>query len=100
MKISFYEVQPFSPNLHEFTGSIYIILYINIISPFLAQKLDLKKLSKSGSGYYKTKKKKKKKKWHGPLSHWCREGKTLVVRPLKKTLFFNVCLPLLHKLLI
>ena len=25
-----------------------------------------------------------KKKWHGPLSHWCREGKTLVVRPLKK----------------
>ena len=31
-------------------------------------------------------KQKNKKKWHGPLSHWCREGKTLVVRPLKKTL--------------
>ena len=29
--------------------------------------------------------KRKKKKWHGPISHWCREGKTLVVRPLKKT---------------
>ena len=25
--------------------------------------------------------------WHGPLSHWCREGKTLVVRPLKKNTF-------------
>ena len=24
------------------------------------------------------------KKWHGPLSHQCREGKTLVVRPLQK----------------
>ena len=35
---------------------------------------------------YKTKKK-KKKKWHGPLSHKCREGKTSVVRPLKKTLY-------------
>ena len=34
------------------------------------------------------------KKWHGPLSHWCRECKTLVVRPLKKILFFYVCLPL------
>ena len=31
--------------------------------------------------------KKKKKRWHGPLSHWCREGKTLVVRPLKKHFF-------------
>ena len=28
--------------------------------------------------------KKKKKKWHGPLSHSGREGKTLVVRPLRK----------------
>jgi hypothetical protein len=27
-----------------------------------------------------------------PLSHWCREGKTLVARPLKKH-FFYVCLP-------
>ena len=32
-------------------------------------------------------KKEKKTKWHGPLSHKCREGKTLVVPPLKKTLF-------------
>ena len=31
----------------------------------------------------------KKKKWHGPLSHWRREGKTLVVRPFKKT--FLMC---------
>ena len=35
-----------------------------------------------------------KGEWHGPLSHWCREGKTLVIRPLKKN-FFYVCLPLL-----
>ena len=28
--------------------------------------------------------------WHGPLSHWCREGKTLVVRPLKKHYFLCV----------
>ena len=28
-----------------------------------------------------------KKKWHGPPSHWCRKGKTLVVRPLKKNTF-------------
>ena len=27
---------------------------------------------------------------HGPLSHWCREGKTSVVRLLKKTLFLCV----------
>ena len=33
---------------------------------------------------------KKKKKWHGPLSHWCREGKTLVVRPLKNHFFLCV----------
>ena len=64
----------------------------------LAQKLENIFLSKSVSGYYKTKTKKKKKKnlkkkWHGPLRHWCREGKTLVVRPLKEPLFFYVCLP-------
>ena len=41
-------------------------------------------MSKSVSGYYKTK-------------HWCREGKTLVVRPLKKTLSFYVCLPLVSR---
>ena len=36
-------------------------------------------------------KKEEKKKWYGSLSHWCREGETLVVRPLKKTLF--LCVP-------
>ena len=46
------------------------------------------KLSKSVSGYYKTKK--EKKKWHRPLSHKLREGKTLVVRPLKKHFFMCV----------
>ena len=44
-----------------------------------------KKLSKSVSGYYKN-----KKKWHGPLSHQCRGGKTLVVRSLNKILFLCV----------
>ena len=29
-------------------------------------------------------------KWDGQLSHWCREGKILVVRPLKKTSFICV----------
>ena len=82
MKILFYEVRHFRPNFHEFIGS-----------PFLSPKVGRKKkMSKSVSGYYKTKKK-KKKKWHGPLSHWRREGKILVVLPLKKT-FFYVCLPL------
>ena len=46
-------------------------------------------MSKSVSGYYKNKKK-EKKKWNGPLSHWRGEGKTLVVPPLKKTLFLCV----------
>ena len=58
----------------------------------LAQNWRNKNLSESVSGYYKTKKEKEKKKWHGPLSHWCRGVKTLVVRPLKKH-FFYVCLP-------
>ena len=48
-------------------------------------------LSKSVSVYYKTKK--NRKKWHGPISHWCREGKTLVVRPLKKNTFFMCVFP-------
>ena len=39
-------------------------------------------------------KKKNKKKWHGPLNHQGGGVKSLVVRPLKKTLFFYVCLPL------
>ena len=56
MKILFYEVRHFSPNFHEFTGSKTIL-------PFLAQKLEKKKLSKSVSGYYKTKKRKKKVAW-------------------------------------
>ena len=30
---------------------------------------------------------------HGPLSHYCRKGKTFMVRTLKKN-FFYVCLPL------
>ena len=60
------------------------ILLIKNFSPKIGEK---KKLSKSVSGYYKTKKKEEK---NGPLSHWCREGKTLVVRPLKKPLFLCV----------
>ena len=63
MKILFYEVRHFSPNFQK---------------KILVQKLETKKMSKSVSGYYKTKKK-IIKKWH---VHWCREGKTLVVRPL------------------
>ena len=39
--------------------------------------------------------KKKKKKWHGLLNHWCRDGKTLVVRPLKKNTFFICVFPYL-----
>ena len=39
------------------------------------------------------------KKLHWPLSHWCRQGKTLVVRPLKRTLFLCVSsLSLMEKL--
>ena len=76
MNILFYEVRHCSPNFHEFTGSKKIF----------AEKLEKFFLSKSVSGYYKT----KKKKWHGPLSHWCREDKTLVVRPLKKHSFLCV----------
>ena len=34
--------------------------------------------------------KKEEKKWYGPLSHWCREGNTLVVRQLKKNTFLCV----------
>ena len=32
-------------------------------------------------------------RWHGPLSHWCREDKTLVVQPLKKNLFLMCVFP-------
>ena len=67
-------------------GFLYVCLWIfaKKKSGSLSQKLVEKKLSKSVSGFSKTKKK-KKKKWHGPLIHQGR-GKTLVVRPLK-----NVC---------
>ena len=71
MKILFYEVRNFSPNF-EFTSSL------------VRRKKEFVKIR------FRYKTKKKKKKWHGPLSHWCREGKPLVVRPLK-----NVCLPLI-----
>ena len=53
----------------------------NFFSMKPTQKLERKKLSKSVSGYYKT----KKKKLHGPLRHWCRKGETLVIRQLKTT---------------
>ena len=67
MKILFYEVQ----NLVEtFTSSL-------VRKQYLPKKI-------------------REQKWHGPLSHWCREGKTLVVRPLKKNTFF-MCLPLLKR---
>jgi hypothetical protein len=73
MKILFYEVQHFCPN---FTSSLVRKQYlpktnkkITFFSPKIGEE---KNLSKSVSGYYKTKK--NKKKWHGPLSHWCREG--------------------------
>ena len=49
--------------------------------------MNKKTMSKSVSGYYKTKK--KKRKWHGPLSHKCREGKILVIIPLKEALFYE-----------
>ena len=52
MKILFYEVRNFSPNFHWFE---------NNIAKKLAQQLENFFLSKSISGYYKTKKKKKKK---------------------------------------
>ena len=64
MKI-FYEVRHFSP---KFTSSLVRKQYcqkrfLAIFLPFLAQKFERKKnLSKSVSGYYKTKKKLKKKK--------------------------------------
>ena len=89
MKILFYEVQHFSPNYQEFTGSKAI--FSKKKSPFLAQKLEKKCFVKIHFRLYKTKKK------NGPLSHWCREGKTLVVRP-QKNVFFYVCLPLVSNI--
>ena len=57
--------------------------------PYLAQKLERKKNCQNPFQAI-LRLKKKKKKWYGPLSHWCREGKTLVVRPLKKHFFMCV----------
>ena len=59
MKILFYEARHFSTNFHEFAGLKTI--FPKNKSPFLAQKLEKKKIAKSVSGYYKTKKEKKKK---------------------------------------
>ena len=56
MKILFYEVQHFSPNFHEFTGSKTI--FAQKKSPFLAQKLEKKKCQNPFQD--KTKKKQKK----------------------------------------
>ena len=80
--------------LQTFTSALVLKQYLPKKIAFFSPKIgeEKNKLSKSVSGYYKTKTK-EEKKWHGPLSHWCREGKTIVVRPLKKH-FFYVCLPL------
>jgi len=60
MKILFYKVRHFSPNFHEFTGSKTIFKKKKKILP---KNLRKKKLSKSVSGYYKTKKETKKVAW-------------------------------------
>ena len=73
MKILFFEVRHFSPNFHEFSEFF-------CQNPF--QAIAIIRL-----------KKKRKKKWHGPLSHLHREGKPLVVRPLKKNTFFMFVFP-------
>ena len=57
MKILFYEEQHFSPNFHEFTGSKEYLPF----SPFLAQKLERKKIAKIRFRLFQTKKNKKKK---------------------------------------
>ena len=76
--------------VQTFTSSLVRKQYL----PFLAQKLEIKKNCQNPFlAIIRHKTKKKKKKWHGPLSHWCREGKPLVVRPLKNTLFFMCAFP-------
>ena len=73
----FYEVRHFSPKIVfyalKFVCGYFYWLENNICKKnpaLLAQKLGRKKiLSKSLSGYSKTKKEKNKKKWHEPLSH-------------------------------
>ena len=68
MKILFYEERHFSPNFHEFTGlkkkfaqKKHFLAFFSQFVSFFSPKLEKKKMSKSVSGYYKTKKKKKKK---------------------------------------
>ena len=82
MKILFYEVRHFSPNFHEFTGSKTI---------FAKKNREKKNCQNPFQAIVRLKK--EKEKWHGPLSHWCREVKTLVVRPLKKNTFFMCVFP-------
>ena len=79
MKYYFMKYDILVPNFHWFE---------NNIAKKLAQKLENFFFVKIHFRLYY-----KKKKWHGPLSHWCREGKTLVVRPLKKNTFFMCVFP-------
>ena len=73
-------------SVYIFTGSKTI--FAKKSQTFLAKKFQNLFLSKSVFGYYK---KENKKKWHGPLNHQGGVGvKSLVVRPLKKTLFLCV----------
>ena len=72
--------------IHVFFLSFLSFLKSGCFSPKIENKK--KKLSKFVSGNYKT-----LKKWHGPLSHWCGEGKTVVARPLKKNTFFMCVFP-------
>ena len=92
MKTLFYEVRHFSPNFHEFTVSKTIFAKKNSLKAFFSPKIGEKEnffKIRFKLLYVRLKKKKNK-------SHWCREGKTLEVRPLRKNtflIFFNVCLP-------
>ena len=75
-------------SLYIFTGPKTI--FAKKKSDFFSPKILDFFLSKSVLGYHKTKKKKKVAWTPKPLGGWV---KSLVVRPLKKTLFY-VCLPL------
>ena len=57
MKILFYEVQHFSQNFREFTGSKQYLPKKFFLAQLNSRE---KKMSESVSGYYKTKKKRKK----------------------------------------
>ena len=74
----------------DFHGAIIRNIVVNVSSRFSSMNGDnsAQKFSKSILGYHKT-----KKKWHGPPSHKCREGKTSVVLPLKKHIFFMCVFP-------